>query len=676
MSRQKKGARTIRLRLAAEAARHHNSSEPEHGTGQSFSEAELGRAAGLEMPAVTGRAAGLEMPAAIGRAAGLEVPAVISRAAGLEMPVVVGRAAGLEVPAVISRAAGLDMPAAIGRAAGLEMPAVISRAAGLEMPAVIGRAAGFEMPAAIGCAAGLEMPAAIGCAAGLEMPAAISRAAGHEMPTVIGRAAGLEMPAAIGCAAGLEMPAAISRAAGLEMPAVISRAAGLEMPAVISRAAGLEMPAAIGCAAGLDMPAAIGRAAGLEMPAVFGGKPLQLRRAQLLSELAQVLKPPVPVCPSNSPHAPLLEPGMPRDVGSWVREAAMRGLEQCAYLLAEDGRSSAPSDGDGASSPGTLGAGLAQSVVAVLVKQAVEKIDRVRDVAGSTLSRLLHSPQRLCTEDFPGRTLLEEAIPAEGPLGVPGETFSRFALLLRCQECRTALVQGLVISIGGIDSVLGRAASSALFPLLRAEPEGPEILVGMLRPLLATLEANAKNDRVVLPLLRTIDQLFQSGVLCTERDPYTGFFSELLELVRGELRQCRDIAKLLEGVAVVCHFVGSGQGEVPSQALQSILALMVNRYPKVRKYAAEQLYVRLLTAQDDEEDEARAEKLEEVVDLLGETPWDAPVPEVKVNRNKLYAPLGLTPPAAATSMQMSKKAAVEPVDENASYAALVESAGY
>jgi hypothetical protein len=111
------------------------------------------------------------------------------------------------------------------------------------------------------------------------------------------------------------------------------------------------------------------------------------------------------------------------DVGSWVREAAMESIEKVTYLLchvAEDehshvaveaklddvgpsGRGSNGEIADGsentASSSGINGVSahceivftpdLAARVVGGLAKQAAEKIDRVRNVAGSILQRLL-----------------------------------------------------------------------------------------------------------------------------------------------------------------------------------------------------------------------------------------------------------------------------------------------
>ena len=118
----------------------------------------------------------------------------------------------------------------------------------------------------------------------------------------------------------------------------------------------------------------------------------------------------------------------------------------------------------------------------------------------------------------------------------------------------------------------------------------------------------------------------------------------MLEVVRAEAVGCRDIPKLLAMVGVLCHLAGlapSGSAQVPAvtaltlvstQALQALLVLLVNRYPKVRKYTAEQLYVRLLTLQEDDADDEEGEGgAAEAMEVLSQTRWVTPTnpsPEV------------------------------------------------
>lgn len=123
------------------------------------------------------------------------------------------------------------------------------------------------------------------------------------------------------------------------------------------------------------------------------------------------------------------------DVGSWVREAAMDGLKRCTLLLclSSGGGKVSKVETDSAlditknsyQETTTVGVTIeaqeegpkfdeeiAIQVVGGLAKQAVEKIDRVRDVAGRTLQQLLHS-KRVFVPFVPHRAALEKMIPED-----------------------------------------------------------------------------------------------------------------------------------------------------------------------------------------------------------------------------------------------------------------------
>lgn len=57
------------------------------------------------------------------------------------------------------------------------------------------------------------------------------------------------------------------------------------------------------------------------------------------------------------------------------------------------------------------------------------------------------------------------------------------------------------------------------------------------------------------------------------------FASAALDCLKKELRQCRDVCKLLDGAALVAQLCGVH--ECRDSALQSVMVLLVNRYPKV-----------------------------------------------------------------------------------------------
>ena len=55
---------------------------------------------------------------------------------------------------------------------------------------------------------------------------------------------------------------------------------------------------------------------------------------------------------------------------------------------------------------------------------------------------------------------------------------------------------------------------------------------------------------------------------------------QLLELVKGEARGCKDMACLTEASAVLCH-LASLHADVSKQSLRALLVLLCNRFPKV-----------------------------------------------------------------------------------------------
>lgn len=56
----------------------------------------------------------------------------------------------------------------------------------------------------------------------------------------------------------------------------------------------------------------------------------------------------------------------------------------------------------------------------------------------------------------------------------------------------------------------------------------------------------------------------------------------VLELTRGECQQCKDVPRLCAAVLVLCQLIVC-ETPVGSGALQVLLSLTVNRYPKVRR---------------------------------------------------------------------------------------------
>lgn len=117
------------------------------------------------------------------------------------------------------------------------------------------------------------------------------------------------------------------------------------------------------------------------------------------------------------------------DVGSWVREAAMYGLEKCTYILCKKDlsvsqRKSQCSDSKDQSKGQVIGndevrplfdSNIAASVVGGIAKQAVEKMDKMREIAAKVLHRILYN-EAVFVPFLPHREKLEKVIPNEADI--------------------------------------------------------------------------------------------------------------------------------------------------------------------------------------------------------------------------------------------------------------------
>ena len=402
------------------------------------------------------------------------------------------------------------------------------------------------------------------------------------------------------------------------------------------------------------------------------------------------------------------------DVGSWVREAAMEALPSVV--------AAAQASATGASARRSSAIPSSAAVVAALLKQASEKIDRVRAAAFAALVPLLRgdatrTPAPLAPLDtIPAREAILAATPEEASLAaawagsrlcvreagsadrsrVGGGGAARDVPLgagggrrrlrrrrrgqprksrRRSARRRAAYIAG---TPGGGDGGARRSASTSRGDGsrdgARASRARSSLLLGVRR------RGGAARARAPRRSPRTSSRATSRGAQGIEGCRQT--LSRRLPscAISSRWGRTRAATRSRPSRAERNH-APSGEprasDDAPSEpcartgAMQGALALLVNRYPRVRRVAAEQLYVTLL-GMSDEDDPG----LEAAADRLSETRWDAELSVVKPARNELYPMLGLVPPAAALVEAKGRGVKVETKDENESYAALVGSAGY
>lgn len=381
------------------------------------------------------------------------------------------------------------------------------------------------------------------------------------------------------------------------------------------------------------------------------------------------------------------------DVGSWVREAAMEGLETCTYILCiKDSKgkshgvesvSERPNNdvADNNQVVSFFDANLATNVIGGIAKQAVEKMDKIREAAAKVLQRILYN-KAIFIPFIPYRENLEEIVPNETDLkwGVPTFSYQHFVQLLRFSCYSRSVLSGLVISIGGLQDSLRKASISALLkylqPVETEESNDRRSREHMLSAdMLWVLQQYKKCDRVIVPTLKTIEILFSKKIFLDMEDQTPVFCASVLDSLNVELKGSKDFAKLYSGIAIL-GYIASLLETINARAFTHLLTLLGHRYPKIRKASAEQVYIVLLQNGN----LVPEDKMEKALEIISETCWDGDVEATKLQKLELYEMAGVElgllvkPRDKLPNKDSGKEPATN--DENASYSSLVGSSGF
>ncbi|XP_017920875.1 PREDICTED: tubulin-specific chaperone D isoform X2 [Capra hircus] len=287
------------------------------------------------------------------------------------------------------------------------------------------------------------------------------------------------------------------------------------------------------------------------------------------------------------------------DVGAWVREAAMTSLMDLTLLL-------------GRNQPELIEAPLCQRLMCCLAQQASEKIDRFRAHAARVFLALLHADSPAIPH-VPARPELERLFPraavASVNWGAPSQAFPCMARLLGLPAYRYHVLLGLAVSVGGLTESTVRYSTQGLFEHMKEIQNDPAALEDFGGTLLQVFEDNLLNDRVSVPLLKTLDQMLANG--------------------------CFDVFTTQEEFCGLVQF----PGDVRKKALLQLFLLLCHPFPVIRKHTASQVYEMVLTY-----DVVPAAVLDEVMAVLSSTAWDAELPVVRTQRNHLCDLLGVPRP--------------------------------
>lgn len=313
------------------------------------------------------------------------------------------------------------------------------------------------------------------------------------------------------------------------------------------------------------------------------------------------------------------------DIGAWVREAAMSGLTNIIKHIASKDLTLVPDI-------------CVREFMPRLAQQAVEKIDRTRGLAAKLFTTLLTFDKD--GAPIPGIPNHEE-VKAVFPLpidmdtfqwAVESETFPIFCKLLSLDLYRERLILGLIVSVGGLTERLVKHASASLFDEMRNMKR--EELDMFSKGVINVFTQNQKNDRVTVPLLKFLDQIFSSGFMdVIFEDESSSFPMDLLNVVKVEISKCGEPNKLMLSCEVLCALLQSADQQTVKKCLVQLSIFLCHKFPRIRKVTSNKLFEALLTYSDKEI--IPEENLDEVNTILSDTDWDQSLETLRPIRNNL-----------------------------------------
>lgn len=336
-------------------------------------------------------------------------------------------------------------------------------------------------------------------------------------------------------------------------------------------------------------------------------------------------------------------------------------------------------------------------VLSMILKQMAEKLDSVREVAGEILHRLICSKDPMVSS-IVERELFDAALNhnyAFKSLDIsfswsnPAHVFPFLTMLFKSKIYCYSIISGWVIAMGGLTEAVVKESSIALIEYCRvAVKSDVEFISTLTSFFLQLLKENSSNDRVKIPLLKTFELLLRSGCFSFYLQGNDLIVADFLHLLRDDVSASSDVVKLrlcVDVLLLIFDLTDCFDHKV--FIIKQIVVLVGHRYPRIRKYSAEQLYLQCISSRLDflmsnnielgltetriGEDEVR----KSVTEILVSTVWDGSITEARVKRGIIYSAFGWVVKSNDEKKKVIKKQKAKE-DELDSYESLVREAGY
>ncbi|PFH53979.1 hypothetical protein AMATHDRAFT_186665 [Amanita thiersii Skay4041] len=305
------------------------------------------------------------------------------------------------------------------------------------------------------------------------------------------------------------------------------------------------------------------------------------------------------------------------DVGSWIRMTCINGLSTISeiLLLGID-----PALGLNEYLPPEL----YRAAIAGILKQGLERLDNVRQMAGNCFIRLLKLSLPYPDGDrwqLPGRDLFESLLFSEPEPDNWGDStwfFPKAVRFLELQAYRNNVLAGIVTSIGSKTDSTQRSMANSLVAYIQSLPVADstsatfDVLV-FIETLVAYTKPNVKDNSIFIPVLQMLNILLEHNAIQTLAQHPQGLrmLETILRIVSGNISKIKSISRVLESMKLVVHLL-------PVESLfitcvENLRSFFSHRVPRVRMDTAEFLYLKIQSSDIIVSDEVET--------ILLETEW-------------------------------------------------------
>ena len=313
------------------------------------------------------------------------------------------------------------------------------------------------------------------------------------------------------------------------------------------------------------------------------------------------------------------------DSGSKIREASIEALESLSILCAKLELKNILSNTE-----------LITKVLAGIVQQGVERIDRTRNIAGKTFYSLIYNKHlKLDNLNFINdiRTIFKKHECYYMDWHVAQTTLPLFIKLVHIKEFQMSVITGFVFSIGSLtESLVKSATSSFLKEFTTMSSNNVEQFVQVVEIILQLCSKNLKNDRLSSSLIKTVDLMIQNNLLSQETVRAKNLPVAFLNTFLENVKLTRDMQKLISYVDLFCDFLQFEEDKIRERSMVQLMIMLCHQFPRIRKTAASKLFEALINYSEIFESEAEND---DCITLLTETDWDQSVEIIRPIRNRI-----------------------------------------